>query len=214
MHGGPSDPSTRIRPLRHPTGSASGAGRRARSRRAGSGSRTYVSSSRATPSTPDPRRSTCQSTDQPALVAVGALPPPAPPNPPQPRKPPLGAPAGLLCNPLGNAVGRAPVNLPVGRAHCVLLLEPPLPLLDELEHAASRPRPAQPAIATAPKRSASVRRTARVPVRSMCFPLAPSRVRTTSSVEREPRFPGRMSGAFEDHEETAMTESCYEPITK
>jgi hypothetical protein len=48
----------------------------------------------------------------------------------------------------------------------------------------------------------------------MCFPLAPSRVRATSSVEREPRFPGRMSGAFEDHEETAMTESCYEPITK
>ena len=164
------------------------------------------------------QRSTWWCADQPVLVAEGALPPPAPPAPPKPpqppRKPPLGAPAGLLCKPLGNAVGRVPVNLPVGRAHWVLLPVPPLVLLDELEQAASRPRPAQPASAIAPKRTASVRRTARVPVRSMCVPLAPSWVRTTATVEREPRFPGHMSGAFEDHEEIAMIKNCYELITK
>jgi hypothetical protein len=120
--------------------------------------------------------------------------PPPPPQPlaplgmPPPFAPPEGiAPVGLvpLPTPLGIAVGRVPVMLPVGRLpvgivpppfapppeHCVLPLEP-LPLLvDELEHAASRPRPAVLANATAPKRSAIFRLPEPVPVRAMrCTP--------------------------------------------
>jgi hypothetical protein len=128
------------------------------------------------------------------------MPPPLlPPQPlaplgmPPPLAPPEGmAPVGLvpLLSPLGIAVGRVPVMLPVGRLpvgmlplpplppapplpplappeHCVLLLVPAL-LVDELEHAASRPRPAVLASATAPKRSA-IFRFERVPVRAMRF---------------------------------------------
>jgi hypothetical protein len=127
-------------------------------------------------------------------VAVGALPPPGappwpplplpqPPAAPPPFEPPEGiAPVGLLpLAPLGIAVGRVPVMLPVGRLpvgmlpppeppaeHCVLLEPLPLPLLvDELEHAVSRPRPAVPAKATAPKRSPIFRLPEPVPVLAM-----------------------------------------------
>jgi hypothetical protein len=98
------------------------------------------------------------------------------------------APVGILplLIPLGSAVGRVPVMLPVGRLpvgmvppgappeHCVVLLDPLLPLLlDEPEHAASSPRLPVPANASAPKRSASWRLPERLPVRAMRLPLDP-----------------------------------------
>lgn len=108
--------------------------------------------------------------------------PEAPLGIPPPRAPVGIAPVGLVLFPLapiplGSAVGRVPVIVPVGRAvppkpppgappfplraHCVLVLVVPLPLppllLDEPEQAASRPRAAVAAIAGAPRRSASFR---------------------------------------------------------
>jgi hypothetical protein len=89
-------------------------------------------------------------------------PPKPPPKPAQPLgrlpNPPLGRPLGKLVGrvPLGKPVGRVPLGKSLGLAHCVLVLVvPPELLLEELEHAATRPRLAAPATTVAPRRSAS-----------------------------------------------------------
>jgi hypothetical protein len=155
-----------------------------------------------------------------------------------PFAPPVGlAPVGLVpvglvplpLVPLASAVGRVPVGLvvppmpPPGAppwppaAHCVLLLVVPLPLLDEPEHAASRPRPAVAAIATAPKRSASfllpdrsagILLPERVPVRAI--PCSHSLVHS----EREPRFPGVVRSGLGEHEKTLRFKDCDEAVTR